>query len=94
MVGLPPSSTSTGRCGIGSLTDHGFRRYWVSVQRRLAAKRIPVSDRCISDRQLQTAGQAQADLERQLAEERAASQTLRETLAALIARIPAADADP
>lgn len=43
--------------------------------------------------ELQTAGQAQADLGRQLAEERATNQTLRETLAALIARIPGADED-
>jgi hypothetical protein len=43
--------------------------------------------------ELQTAGQAQVDLARQLVEERATNQTLRETLAALIARIPGADED-
>lgn len=40
---------------------------------------------------LRAAGQVQVELEKQLAEERTANQTLRETLAALIERIPAAD---
>jgi chromosome segregation ATPase len=41
--------------------------------------------------ELETATQAQAELETQLVKERVANQTLRETLDALIARIPAAD---
>ena len=40
---------------------------------------------------LQNALQTQTDLEKQLVEERAAAKTLRETLAALIERIPAVD---
>jgi len=41
--------------------------------------------------ELHTAVQAQAELERQLAQERTVNQTLRETLTALIERIPKAD---
>lgn len=43
--------------------------------------------------ELQTARQERAELETQLVEERATNQSMRETLAALIARIPGADAE-
>jgi hypothetical protein len=43
--------------------------------------------------ELQKANQAQAEMEKQLVEARTANETLRETLGALIARIPAAGGD-
>ncbi|TFD12875.1 KfrA protein [Cryobacterium sp. TMT1-2-2] len=50
------------------------------------------TDEARAKAELQAAEQAKVELEKEFAEERATSQTLRETLAALIARIPAAEA--
>ncbi|SFN43462.1 DNA-binding protein [Mycetocola miduiensis] len=58
-----------------------------------AALEAARADETRATAELQAAGQARADLERQLVEERVTNQTLRETLAALIARIPGADED-